>query len=153
MRRYLIDSTPLAALVSNRPPAVALITPWMRQHEAATSILVYGEVLEGLQSRPNPVQRHRDLLTLLGEITPYFVTYALVQRYAALRRRLRPLYGPGPIGDIDTLIAATALEYELTLVTTDGDFARVPGAQPVAAGPGHPHATIHDYLTAPSASR
>ncbi|MGH2588003.1 MAG: type II toxin-antitoxin system VapC family toxin [Dehalococcoidia bacterium] len=33
----------------------------------------------------------------------------------------------GLIGDIDTLIAATALEYDLTLVTTDGDFTRVPG--------------------------
>lgn len=54
MRRYLIDTTPLSALVSNPPPAVALITPWMHQHEAATSILVYGEVLEGLQGRPNP---------------------------------------------------------------------------------------------------
>jgi predicted nucleic acid-binding protein len=30
------------------------------------------------------------------------------------------------IGDIDTLIAATALEYGLTLVTTDTDFERVP---------------------------
>lgn len=53
MRRYLIDTTPLSALVTNRPPVVALITPWMQAHEAATSILVYGEVLEGLKSRPN----------------------------------------------------------------------------------------------------
>jgi predicted nucleic acid-binding protein len=127
MRRYLIDTTPLSALVSNRPPAVTLITPWMRQHEAATSIVVYGEVLEGLHGRPNPTQRHRDLLTLLGEITPYFVTYAIMQRSAALRRQLRPPSGPGLIGDIDTLIAATALEYDLTLVTTDSDFTRVSG--------------------------
>ena len=38
-------------------------------------------------------------------------------------------YGPGLIGDIDTLIAATALHYGLTLVTTDSDFTRVPGLQ------------------------
>jgi predicted nucleic acid-binding protein len=30
------------------------------------------------------------------------------------------------IGDIDTLIAATAIEKGLTLITTDGDFSRVP---------------------------
>jgi PIN domain len=65
---YLIDTTPLSALVFNRPAAVALINPWFR-----------------------------------------------------------PPYGPGLIGDIDTLIAATALEYDLTLVTTDSDFVRVPG--------------------------
>jgi predicted nucleic acid-binding protein len=39
---------------------------------------------------------------------------------------LRPPHGPGLIGDIDTLIAATALVYDLTLVTTDNDFTRVP---------------------------
>jgi predicted nucleic acid-binding protein len=127
MRRYLIDTTPLSALVSNRPAAVALITPWMRRHEAATSILVYGEVLEGLQGRPHYPQRHAELLTLLSAIAPYVVTHGIMQRYAALRRQLRPPYGPGLIGDIDTLLAATALEYDLLLVTTDRDFARVAG--------------------------
>jgi hypothetical protein len=52
MRRYLVDTTPLSALVTNRPAAVALITPWMRAHEATTSILAYGEVREGLYGRP-----------------------------------------------------------------------------------------------------
>lgn len=126
MRRYLVDTTPLSGLVTNRPPIVALVTPWMRAHEAATSILVYGEVLEGLQGRPNFAQRHLDLVTLLGEIAPYFITHGIMQRYASLRRQLRPPHGPGLIGDIDTLIAATALEYDLQLVTTDGDFGRVP---------------------------
>lgn len=127
MRRYLIDTTPLSALVSNRPSVVARITPWMRAHEAATSILVYGEVVEGLKSRPNFPQRHTELVTLLGEITPYFITYAIMHRYADLRRQLRSPYGPGLIGDIDTLIAATALEHDLIVVTADGDFDRVQG--------------------------
>jgi predicted nucleic acid-binding protein len=127
MRRYLVDTTPLSGLVTNRSSAVALVIPWMRAHEVATSILVYGEVLEGLKGRPNYPQRHAELLTVLGEIAPYFITHAIMQRYADLRRRLRPPFGPGLIGDIDTLIAATALEYDLALVTTDGDFARVPG--------------------------
>jgi len=33
----------------------------------------------------------------------------------------------GLIGDIDTLIAAIALEYNLTMITTDSDYTRVPG--------------------------
>jgi predicted nucleic acid-binding protein len=127
MRRFLIDTTSLSGLLSNRPEIVSLVTPWMRAHEAATSILVYGEVLEGLKGRSNFSRRHADLLTLLGEITPYFVTHAIMQHYADLRRQLRPPHGSGLIGDIDTLIAATTLEYDLTLVTTDGDFGRVPG--------------------------
>jgi predicted nucleic acid-binding protein len=39
---------------------------------------------------------------------------------------MRPPYGPGLIGDIDKLIAATALEANLTVVTTDRDLQRVP---------------------------
>jgi predicted nucleic acid-binding protein len=46
--------------------------------------------------------------------------------YADLRRRMRPPYGAGLIGDMDTLIAATALRKGLTVVTMDGDFERVP---------------------------
>jgi predicted nucleic acid-binding protein len=33
----------------------------------------------------------------------------------------------GLIGDMDTLIAATALVHGLTVITIDSDFARVPG--------------------------
>jgi predicted nucleic acid-binding protein len=46
---------------------------------------------------------------------------------AEIRRKLRPPHGKGLIGDIDTLIAATALERNLTVVTTDTDFQRVSG--------------------------
>jgi len=52
-----------------------------------------------------------------------------MDRYADIRRQLRVPHGPGLVGDIDTLIAATALERGLTPVTTDSDFARVPGLQ------------------------
>jgi predicted nucleic acid-binding protein len=46
-----------------------------------------------------------------------------MDRYAEIRRALRPT--GNLIGDIDTLIAATALERDLTVVTTDDDFERV----------------------------
>jgi predicted nucleic acid-binding protein len=47
--------------------------------------------------------------------------------YADIRRAMRAPHGPGLIGDVDTLIAATALERNLTVVTLDQDFTRVPG--------------------------
>ncbi len=37
-----------------------------------------------------------------------------------------PTRGTGLIGDIDTLIAATALERNLTVITADTDYLRVP---------------------------
>ena len=126
MRQYLLDSAPLAAYLNGRQVAVDLISPWMTRREAATSILVYGEITEYLKGLSHFSRRHAQLRGLLREVYPYFLTYAILDRYADIRRQLRPPHGPGLIGDIDTLIAATALECDLTVVTTDSDFERVP---------------------------
>jgi len=127
MRRYLLDSGPLAAFLHNRKKVVDIVTPWIINHEVATSILVYAEVTEYIKGFADFPRRHSDLRLLLSEIYPYFLTYSIVDRYADLRRVLRPPYGSGLIGDIDILIAATALERNLTLVTADTDYERVPG--------------------------
>ncbi len=125
MRRYLLDTTLVAAFLYNRPVAVRLITPWLAAHEAATSILVYAEVQEYIKARPNYPQHHLGLRALLREVYPYFLSYPMLERYADIRRSLRPPHGPGLIGDVDTFIAATAIIRNLTLVTTDTDFQRV----------------------------
>jgi predicted nucleic acid-binding protein len=126
MRRYLLDTGPLGAYLQGRPAVVNLVAPWLRQHEAATSILAYGEVVEYIKGFPDFLPLHTQLRRLLRHIYPYFLTYRILERYADLRRSLRRPHGPGLIGDIDTLIAATALERNLTVVTIDTDFQRVP---------------------------
>ena len=103
-----------------------LIQPLIERHEVATSILVYAEVTEYLKGLANAAKRQHDLRQLLREVYPYFLTYAILERYADLRRTLRPPQGKGLIGDMDTLIAATALERNLTILTADRDFERVP---------------------------
>ena len=129
MKLYLLDASPLSAYLQNRQGAFALISPWIQAEEVATSILAYGEVAEYIKGFADFSIRHRQLRELLSEITPYFLTYRILERYADIRRALRPPHGPGLIGDIDTLIAATALERDLTLVTIDSDFQRVPDLQ------------------------
>ncbi len=129
MARYLLDSGPLAAYLLGRSAAVALIDPWLDARAVATSPLVYAEVGEYLLGRPDGPARRRQLRELLWVIRPYALTYATLERYGELRRRLRPPHGPGLIGDLDTLLAATALERGLTIVTTDGDFRRVPALE------------------------
>lgn len=99
----------------------------MLRHEVATSILVYGEVIEYIRGRPDFEALRRSLRTLLREVRPLPLNYRILEGYADLRRQVHPPYGPGLIGDIDTIIAATALEHDLILVTTDTDFQRVPG--------------------------
>lgn len=127
MKRYLLDTSILSAYLLGRPGAVSLVSPWIRSRELATSIPIYGEVIEYIKSRQDFDQLHSQLRDLIVEISPHFVTYSIVERYADIRRQLRPPHGPGLIGDIDTLIAGTALERNLTVVTADSDFEKVSG--------------------------
>lgn len=128
MSRYLLDTTLVAAYLLGRPPLRPLVRPWVRAREMVTSILVYGEVVEYLASRSDFARRYRVLRRMMERTAPPLpLTYAVMEGYADLRRQLRPPHGPGLIGDIDTLIAATALTDDLIVVTTDGDFERVPG--------------------------
>ena|SRR5436305_10221661 len=126
MKRYLLDTSLVAAFLHGRKHVIELIDPWVRKQEAATSILVYGEVIEYLKGLADysRYQARLQRLFTLEQITPYPLTYAILERYADIRRTLRPLRKD--IGDIDTLIAATALEHDLTLVTIDRDFEQVP---------------------------
>jgi predicted nucleic acid-binding protein len=126
MRLYLLDANVLAAYLLGKQGAGELAYAWVRNHEAATSILVYGEVCEYLKGLPDVSKRLVALRTLLKKVSPYPLTYSSLEEYAEIRRTMRPPHGPGLVGDIDTLIAATALDNGLTLVTTDSDFTRVP---------------------------
>ncbi|MGE3911310.1 MAG: type II toxin-antitoxin system VapC family toxin [Chloroflexota bacterium] len=123
MRRYLLDTPIIAALLNSRPGAVSLATPWIQANEAATSVLVYAEVLEYIKPSSRYPQHYRALQTLLAGVYPFFLTLPVLERYADIRLSLRR---GRLIGDIDTLIAATALERNLTIVTLDPDFQRVP---------------------------
>lgn len=127
IRRYLLDANILTAFLRGRKNTQNLVTTWIAQQEAATSILIYGEIIEYLLGFDHFTRHRTELQTLLQDIPAYPVTYAILERYALLRRAMRPPHGPGLIGDIDTLIAATAIEHSLILVTTDSDFIRVPG--------------------------
>ena len=124
MKKYLLDTSLVAGYLLNREKAIALVSPLIERAEAATSMLVYGEVIEYLKGLPHYQEKYAALHTILNEIPPYPLTYAILERYAEIRRTLRPLHQE--IGDIDTLIAATALEERVTLVTIDRDFERVP---------------------------
>jgi tRNA(fMet)-specific endonuclease VapC len=126
MRQYLLDTNVLGAYLQGRSGALSLAQAWIHNDEASTSIVVYGELTEYLKGFVEFPRHQAALRILLKKVHPYPLTYSLLEQYADLRRALRPPFGPGLIGDIDTLIAATALNYRLTLVTTDSDFTRVP---------------------------
>jgi predicted nucleic acid-binding protein len=127
MSGYLLDTPLITAYLRGRPGAVALINPWISTNIAGTSIVTYGESIEYLRSFPDSPKWQSALRAMLRQIRVYDLTYAILERYADVRRTMRPPHGPGLIGDIDSLIAATSLVYNLTVVTLDGDYTRVPG--------------------------
>jgi predicted nucleic acid-binding protein len=126
MAEHLVDTGPLAGYLLGRRWAIETLDPLLDKHEAATSILVNGEAIGYLKSLTDYAARRRQLRRQLQEIRPYLLTYGVLERFADIRRALLPPYGTGLIGDVDTLIAATALAYDLTVVTVDRDFTRVP---------------------------
>lgn len=85
---------------------------------------MYGEAIEYLKSDAAFLQRRSELRALLREVAPLAITYSILEQYAELRREMRR--SGGLIGDVDTLMAATALDRDLTFVTLDSDFQRVP---------------------------
>jgi predicted nucleic acid-binding protein len=129
---YLLDSGPLSAYLLGYSKAVALVSPWIANREVATSDLAYAEVYELLQSFPDAHNQSMRLLSIVtGTINAFSLDFSIYRRYAEIRRHLRPRNEL--IGDIDTLIAATAFEKGLTIVTNnERHFNRVPGLNVVA---------------------
>lgn len=122
-----MDTGPLSAYVQGRPAALNEMGAWIDRDTCAASIVVYGEVVEYLKASTRYLEYRTRLFDLLRVIHLYRLTFPILERYADLRRQMRRPYGSGLIGDLDTLIAATALERNLILVTMDSDFIRVPG--------------------------
>jgi predicted nucleic acid-binding protein len=128
MKRYLLDTGPLAAFLLGRTNSVQTITPWLVDREVATSIIDHGEIEEYIKQMSNYAALHSILIRQLEEIKPLSITRHIMDIYADIRRQMRAPYGAGLMPDSDTLIAATALRYNLTLMTGDErDFKRVPG--------------------------
>lgn len=128
MRKYLLDTTPLSAFLQGHRRAVTLIGPWIASQEVTTSILCYGEVYEYIKSFPNFTMMHIQLRQLLftGAVPTLTLTPGIVERYADIRRALRPTNSQ--IGDVDTLIGATSLEYNLAVVTASmKHLSQIPG--------------------------
>jgi predicted nucleic acid-binding protein len=123
----------LTAYLLGRQGAVARLDTLIHNGEVATSSLVYAEAIEYFQSFPTFQQLQAVLRGILrDQVKRLYPTYAVCEQYATLRRTMRQMRGPsgspfGLIGDIDTMIAATALAHGLTVITIDGDFTRVPG--------------------------
>jgi tRNA(fMet)-specific endonuclease VapC len=92
----------------------------------SVSVITYGEAYEGIIFGRTPRANEEGLRLFLEFADVLPVTTLVVRRFARIRGVLRR--AGKRLEDTDLLIAATALEHDLTLVTRNvNHFARVPG--------------------------
>jgi tRNA(fMet)-specific endonuclease VapC len=89
------------------------------------SIITLGELYEGPLGTAHPESNLAALREFLGLFSVIQVTEPIMERFARIRYHLRRQGNLIP--DLDLLIAATALELDLTVLTFDvGHFERIP---------------------------
>lgn len=125
---YLFDTNAFSELFRRRPNGAYV--EWLRsvpREDQYTSSIVVAELLAGACSSPTAarwLERYEDDIIRRVTVLPFDLDCARV--YGKVRAALRR--EGTPIGEPDTLIAATALAYGLTVVTANArHFARING--------------------------
>ena len=132
MSGFLLDTNCISELVRIKPDSN--VTAWIEDAEESLlylSVLTLGEVKKGLASLPQG-KRRSQLETWLevelharfsGRILP--IDIAVADRWGLLTADAKAK--GKPISTIDALLAATAIQHDLTLVSRNvGDFAHAP---------------------------
>jgi predicted nucleic acid-binding protein len=120
----LIDTDWVVDYLKGKAPAVQLLES-LAQEGAAISLITYGEIYEGIYFG-NDRQRHEQgFRGLLHIVEVLSLNPPILEEFARLRGELR---AKGQlIGDLDLLIAATAVHHNLSLLTRNTrHFSRIP---------------------------
>jgi predicted nucleic acid-binding protein len=124
---YLIDSDWLVDLLADVPKALDLLQH-LADEGVAMSIVSYMEVYQGVERSDNPREAETRLEALVESMPLLPISPAVARRCARLREALRREGKHANRRALDLLIAATALEHGLTLVTRNvGDYKDIPG--------------------------
>ncbi len=125
MADYLIDTNHLNRLIDPGHPFRARFVARLRAGATFSTILpIITETVFGFSILPRAARNWTEWHTIRPSLVllPLDETDALDA--AALQVALR--HQGQQLATVDALIATTALHYDLTLLTTDGDFAGVP---------------------------
>lgn len=121
----LVDSDVLIDLGAERADAVDALN-LLAPGGLAFSIVSYGELYEGVLGASDPLVINDQFDRLLSLMQMIEVDFSILRTFAGIRRSLRQR--GQLIGDMDIVIAATAIEHNLRLITRNRKhFERVPG--------------------------
>ncbi|MGH2561457.1 MAG: type II toxin-antitoxin system VapC family toxin [Thermomicrobiales bacterium] len=121
---YLIDTDWLVDFLKGRPAAVRLLGR-LAPDGLAISLVTFGEIYEGIRYGQDRAADEMALAAALEWIPIHGLDVEIMRRFAEIRGDLRNRRQL--IGDFDTLIAATALHHDLTIVSRNRDhYKRVP---------------------------
>lgn len=123
MSRGLLDTSVFIAREQRRPLG-------RLPDELAVSVVTIGELELGVLTAGDAVQRARraDTLALARAADPIAITEAVMGAFARLTNDCRQAGSRPKI--LDALIASTAIEHGLPVVTQDDDFASMARAHP-----------------------
>lgn len=126
MLRYLLDTGTCIGFLSGQSPKIAGRLKRHRPSEIAVSALTLGELLQGARQSKRPAENLRVVQAFAEPLAVLPFDAASADVAARLRGETA---GDGRgLAVWDLLLAATALERGLTMVTTDLRlFSRVPG--------------------------
>lgn len=126
MADYLLDSNHISPLIT---PGHALRQRILERHEAGDTFAIAApaltEVLFGIRLLPRAQAALLEWNELRAKFNYYSINRLDAEHAAALQVALRRQ--GWQLATVDALIAAVALRHNLILLTTDQDFAAIPG--------------------------
>lgn len=123
---YLIDTDWMVDRLDETPAAVALLDR-LAAEGIANSIMTYLELSQGVLKSAEREQGERRLDALLDGIPLLPLSKAVARRCAAIRHGLKQAGRRVSSRALDLIIAATAVEHGLTLVTRNvDDYSDIP---------------------------
>ncbi len=126
--RFMLDTNVCIDLIRHRPAGLIRRLQRTEPGEVCVSTITLSELEHGVAKSAMPVRNRLALIEFMAPIAVLPYSGEVPPVYGRIRACLE---AKGiPIGSLDTLIAAHALAFNLTLVTAnEREFKRVPGLQ------------------------
>ncbi len=128
---YLLDTNVISETIRRKPNRAVI--SWLDQipgEALFVSVLTLGEVRKGIESLGDKKRQEKLRVWLGHELPAWFegrvlsIDLAVAERWGRLLAEMHR-----PVPTIDSLLAATALRYELRLVTRNFDDFKYPGLE------------------------